>query len=404
MARSIKMPFVATTLKKVREITGCTEEEAARRVGKDVETVRRWESQDFDDLPTLAQAKKLADLYRYSAGIFLFAELPDFIKVPEVHDFRSLPGGERLTRESWSRNLRYLIRHTENRQEFARSTIIRHETSFQPWVGSVAVNSTTIDELATNMREVLRVAPGETFVSGTVEKALNQWIRRFEDHAGVFVFQTDNVSYPIEIKEMRGISLADQHAPFIVLNSKDAHAGRIFTLFHEFAHLWLGTSGVSASERIAFMRSTNDDLQIERFCDGVAASALMPGNEFLGHWNQMSGSTIERKVSHLARGFRVSRHAVAVRALNLDRIQWNDYERLRDYFQNIGDASSGNKKTSESGGNYYATFKRNAGTKFINLVLGELYADEISVKEAGSLLGARVASVYRLAEYMDFTP
>ncbi len=97
MPRSIKMPFIPHTLKRVREIAGCTEEEVAKRVRKDVETVRRWESDADEALPTLAQAKKLAEWYRYNPGVFLLDEVPYYISVPELPDFRSLPNGEPLS-------------------------------------------------------------------------------------------------------------------------------------------------------------------------------------------------------------------------------------------------------------------------------------------------------------------
>ena len=147
------MPFVPSTLKKVREISGCTEDEAAKRVRKDAETIRRWESDTHDELPTLAQAKNLAKWYRYSAGVFLLEELPGFIRVPDTHDFRTLAQGERMDRGSWSRNLRYLIRQMEARQEFAVDAIRRAESSYQRWVGSVTRDETTPEDLAVRIRE-----------------------------------------------------------------------------------------------------------------------------------------------------------------------------------------------------------------------------------------------------------
>ena len=255
MARSIKMPFVPSTLKKVREISGCTEDEAAKRVRKDAETIRRWESEAHEELPTLAQAQNLAKLYRYSAGVFLLGELPDFIRIPQIHDFRTLSDHKGDKSQSWSRNLRYLIRQMESRQEFAIDAIRRAETSYQPWVGSVTPDQTSPEELAVKIRELLEVERDDPRNVSGIEKVLKEWIKRYEDLAGVFVFQTDNTKMPIEIEEMRGLSMADRHAPFIVLNSKDSHAGRIFTSVPRIFSPLVGSVRHFRIRRSQFLRS-----------------------------------------------------------------------------------------------------------------------------------------------------
>ena len=111
--------------------------------------------------------------------------------------------------------------------------------------------------------------------------------------------------------------MADQYAPFIVLNSKESHAGRIFTLIHEFAHLWLGEPGISASSEISFRSRLNSNQLVEHYCDIVAANALMPTEEFLEIWNRGSPYGAIDKVEIVASHFTVSEHAVAARALSL---------------------------------------------------------------------------------------
>ena len=396
------MPFVPSTLKKVREISGCSVEDAAKRVRKEVATIRRWESDAYEELPTLAQAKNLAKLYRYSAGVFLLEELPAFIRIPQIHDFRTLSNRRGDENESWSRNLRYLIRQMESRQEFAIDAIRRAETSYQPWVGSVTPDQTSPEELAVKIRELLEVERDDPRNVSGIEKVLKEWIKKYEDLAGVFVFQTDNTKMPIEVEEMRGLSMADRHAPFIVLNSKDSHAGRIFTLFHEFSHLWLGTSGISASDTVNFYGASVSDQHIERYCDDVAANSLMPEFDFLDSWNETTVLDLADRVDSIARTFGVSRHAVAVRAFDLGMIRWDVFSQLRERFTGTVGRSGVGRRGNR--GNYYATLSRNAGAKYVGLVLGEYFSDEISIKEAAALLDMRMPSVFSLAEYVGFKP
>ena len=394
------MPFVPSTLKQVREITGCTEEEAARRVQKDVDTIRRWESDAHEELPTLSQAKNLAMLYRYSAGVFLLEELPDFIRVPEIHDFRTLPNGESMDSSSWSRNLRYLMRQMQSRQEFAADAIRRTESSCRAWIGSIEREEIPPEELAEKIRGLLATGCDDLRAIGGIGTVLNGWIHRCEERAGIFVLQTDNTKMPIEIDEMRGLSMADQYAPFIVLNSKESHAGRIFTLIHEFAHLWLGEPGISASSEISFRSRLNSNQLVEHYCDIVAANALMPTEEFLEIWNRGSPYGVIDKVEIVASHFTVSEHAVAARALSLCVIDPDAFSRLRAELatpvRRNGQVDSG------SGGNYYAILARNAGANFVDLVLREYTANEITIKEAARLLDTKIPSVFSLADHVGF--
>ena len=76
----------------------------------------------------------------------------------------------------------------------------------------------------------------------SVWQALKHWRAAVEaQHA--YVFQ---LKMPIE--EARGFSLLEQRCPAIVLNQSDAPAARIFTLFHEYAHLLLAKPGLCTPE------------------------------------------------------------------------------------------------------------------------------------------------------------
>ena len=194
--------------------------------------------------------------------------------------------------------------------------------------------------------------------------------------------------------------MADRYAPFIVLNSKESHAGRIFTLIHEFAHLWLGEPGISASSEISFRSQLNSNQLVEHYCDIVAANALMPTEEFLEIWNRGSPYGVIDKVEIVASHFTVSEHAVAARALSLCVIDPDVFSRLRAELatpvRRNGQVDSG------SGGNYYAILARNAGANFADLVLREYAANEITIKEAARLLDTKIPSVFSLADHVGF--
>ena len=143
---------------------------------------------------------------------FLLPEVPDFVRIPDLHDFRTLPDGMPKDKTSWSRNLRYLIRQMEFRQEFAIATVQRGELNYQPWVASAERDEIPPEALATMMREILLTENDDPRNRVGAQEALKSWVTKFEDLAGIFVFQTDNNKMPINLTEMRGMSMSDRYA------------------------------------------------------------------------------------------------------------------------------------------------------------------------------------------------
>ena len=389
----IDMPFIPSSLRKLREIAGCTEAEAAKRVQKDVETIIRWESDEYDDLPNYAQANALSDLYRYDV-LMCMREIPPQIRPPEVPDFRTLDRNGTMASD-FSSGLRWLLRMMAIRQGFVREYGPYWELQHQDWVGSQSIRDVDPETLAGKMRRLLRISvtTQRGFPQGA--GALNEWITAFNDNAGVFVCQTSNQGgQGIELDEMRGLSLADAVAPFIVVNSKDAEAGRIFTLFHEFTHLWIGRTGLSGMAGLQAKAARNARNHVESFCDETAANALMPEAVFNARWNEHDRRDAKDTVQTLSREFRVSRDAVAVRAAKLSRISWMTYTQFRKDFGSEGTNSS---HRASSGGNYYLTHRRNLGRKYAELVVATWLDGQISIKQAAYYLDLRPGQVYSFA-------
>ena len=69
----------------------------------------------------------------------------------------------------------------------------------------------------------------------------------------------------IDVEVFRGLAIADDVAPFVVINDNDSRAARSFTLLHELTHILLGQSG---------FRGMRVEAEIEKFCDDVAAECV----------------------------------------------------------------------------------------------------------------------------------
>ena len=74
-------------------------------------------------------------------------------------------------------------------------------------------------------------------------------LRRAAEDAGAFVVLQGNLGShhtAMDTNIFRGFSLADEVAPFIVINDNDSRAAWSFTLLHELAHLLLGQTELAA--------------------------------------------------------------------------------------------------------------------------------------------------------------
>ncbi len=92
---------------------------------------------------------------------------------------------------------------------------------------------------------------------------------RTEDSGVCVLLKGDLGSYhtTIDVEVFRGLAVADDVAPFVVINANHSRAARSCTLLHELTHLLLGQSGFGGG---------NAETEIEEFCDNVAAEWLLP--------------------------------------------------------------------------------------------------------------------------------
>jgi len=145
--------------------------------------------------------------------------------------------------------------------------------------------------------------------------------------------------------EFRGFALSDKYAPLIFINSKDAKAAQLFTLAHELVHIWLGLSGVS---NLVLTRSP--DIEIERFCNKVAAELLVPIEELKAAWADNAGAA--DKITLTARQFRVSSLVILRRLYDAGYLTYEAFQQLYTAEMMQFNQVATNK---EGGGDFYRT-------------------------------------------------
>lgn len=183
--------------------------------------------------PTFKQLESYAQATHTPIGL-LFLPQPPQEQVP-IPDFRTV-GDTSVARPS--ADLLDTIYQCQQRQEWYREFAVVNQEAAVKVVGSLTAQTDPIAAAAT-MRAALRF---------DVEERGATWsdaLRILIEHADLgFLVMVNgvvgsNTHRKLSPREFRGFALADRLAPLAFVNGADTKAAQIFTLVHEFVHLWL---------------------------------------------------------------------------------------------------------------------------------------------------------------------
>ncbi|WP_167202162.1 ImmA/IrrE family metallo-endopeptidase [Actinomyces respiraculi] len=239
--------------------------------------------------PTLKQIEKFAaDTHTPFGHLFLPEPPVENLPIPDMRTMRDAGVDEP------SAELLETIYLCQRRQDRYRDEVINSGASPLGFIGSATL-STPVEEAAARIRSTLHL-DGRSMNSRS--EAMTDLIARAET-IGVLVMVNGVVDADthrrLDPEEFRGFVLADDVAPLIFVNGADTKAAQIFTLVHELAHLWLGRSALSDADTDA--RGGQDE---ERWCNQVAAKALVPLNSLRDEWDGTYG---EDELDRLGRPF-----------------------------------------------------------------------------------------------------
>jgi Zn-dependent peptidase ImmA (M78 family) len=198
----------------------------------------------------------------------------------------------------------------------------------------------------------------------------------------------------LPLSEMRGTAITEQNFPVILINGQDRGGGRIFTLLHEFCHLVIHQSGVSGEggdEKGA------PNPTVERYCNAVAAAALMPKAWLLDEILMLVKKTSARpswdddQLKMLTLRFGVSREALLRRLLTLGETTQTFYDGKRVAFLKEY-AELANKK-STGGPKYHIQVLSQLGRAFTRLIFQGYYEHRLTLRDVANYFNMQVKSV-----------
>ena len=387
-----------------RETAGLSVEDAASKVGlttsakssavEKLEAMERGEKQ-----PTRSQLNNMAKAYRRPLLVFYLEEPPR--AAAQGTDFRQTPEARGKQANGL---LNALLRDVRVRQETVRDMLEDEDNPERlAFVGSVRIEQ----GVAYAVRAISETLDFDPVANRTGDAdALFKRLRAAAEEAGVFVLvlgDLGNHHSTIDASVFRGFAIADDVAPFVVINAKDAKSARSFTLIHELAHVFLGQTGVSGT--VMTGNPTTDTARAERFCNDVAGELLLPGDSFLTAVAEFQAGDVaaaQNAVEAIAVRWSVSEPMVAYRLHRMGQLTSGVYDELRAVYHSRWQAKVAKDKEGESRQiNQHNVKQSYLGNALLGLVHRYVRDNALSHTKAAALLGSRPASVEPLLRHFE---
>ena len=295
-------------LKWARETAGLTLEEAAAKLdigeahnvpGPD--RLAAYEAGERE--PSRPLLVRMAKQYRRPLLTFYMSEVPRLGE--RGQDFRTLPPEHSRTQDGL---VDAMIRDVRARQQMVRAALEDEDEAIRlPFVASMTMRD-GVEAVLQSIRETLDLDLEQYRDRDTGDRGQRLCLSSEKaEKAGIYVLLVGNLgshhtSFDVEL--FRGLALADDVAPFIVINDQDAETAWAFSLLHELCHIWLGATGISGA---------NPATAVEQFCNDVAGRFLLPENEIdtLRDLRGAGFDAVAARISDFAEHRQISRSMVA---------------------------------------------------------------------------------------------
>jgi Zn-dependent peptidase ImmA (M78 family) len=296
--------------------SGWTSKEIADRLGYPEREISRWGIEGKDIEIPINKVEILAESIKRPIASFFLLHPPHGISRPK--DFRKLP---RERAEPYSKETHLAMRKARRLQKISADLMGALGYQTKANVNKYEITTNNSEKTAKDERLRSGITARDQLHWENESKALSNW-KKWIESKNILVFQ---IKMPM--KDARGFSFSDVEPYIIVLNKSDSVNGRIFSLFHEYAHILLGETVICNIES-----DSSHDIgirRIEKWCNYFAGAFLLPEdrisgdpeiNELLKH-----GKTTEC-IRKLSKSYKISEYGVLVRLRNLDYIGDLEYE------------------------------------------------------------------------------
>lgn len=379
-------------IKWARETAGLSLSDAVQKLGiKNNKTLAAEEKlisfENGSISPSRSILTHMSAVYRRPLLTFYLPHIP--ITADRGEDFRTLP--EAMASAEMAQ-VDALLRNVKVSQELIKAALIdEDEAERLAFIGSISMEG-GVGAAANYIAKIMEIQRDRYRRCSDQGKAFD-YLRTIVEQHGVFVILKGNLGShhtDIDVRAFRGFALADDIAPFIVINDHDSKAAWSFTLLHEVVHLFLGKTGISGS---------NSEQVIEKFCSDVASEILLPATELGGfNFTNLGAEELKQRINSLSSETNVSRTLIAYRLYRQGLFGYADYEALASSFRKewfaIRDRQREKNKDQDGGPHPYIVKRHKLGQSLVGLVERLNESGTLPATKAALVLGIKPIKLY----------
>lgn len=366
--KNFKVDVNPEVIRWARESAGYKAEEIAKKLRISKDAYMQIEKGVIS--PTFRQLELMSEYFKRPLSALLLSKPPD--EKPITSSFRILPKSE----EGFSKEFLLVLRKARYYQSIINELMKEMGIDPKPNVKSYSLEDDP-RKTALQERESINISIQEQLSWENAYEAFNAW-RRVIEAKNIIVMQ---MKFPI--KEARGFVLMDKDPPFIVVNISDNILARIFTLFHEYAHILLGISEIYTEDVFV-------DPKVEKWCNVFASEFLLP-KDILTKEFELKGEGV---VEDISKKFKVSKKAVLTKLYLLRRIDESTYQtrvkKLEDTTSKIHIRPPLHKKRLQE-----------RGAKFLSLLFEAKERNLITTQDLLEYLDVNLESLYKIKKELQ---
>lgn len=352
-------------LRWAREEAGFDPSEIAGIVNISIDRYKIWEKKG-QNIP-LGKLKTIASQYKRQLAVFFLPEVPEKIKKPK--DFRNLSASQSKLSKDVLTVIRDVTYFRQTALEIQGESYWKERHS---WLLEVQNIKQDNNALASWLREKLNISIDDQLAWKSDNEAYRNWRRAVENQLGILIFQ-----FSMPLNEVQGFCFTDNLPYSIVVNSKHSYNSRLFTIFHELAHIVRHHSGICIVDNVT------EQQQEEFSCNTFSGKFLVPHNNLIPTENLSDIQTYANKL-------KVSREVYLRRLKEENEISSTKFFALLDKLK-----ASYKPVTKKIGFAVKSEVLSRAsrGDTFFNLVLDALNKNRLSYTQASSMLDLKISKV-----------
>lgn len=351
-------------LRWAREESGFEVQEIAGKLGVSAARYANWE-ENGSGIP-IGKPKSIGEQFKRQLAVFFLEQVPEKIRRPR--DYRNLAGAKSKPSRKYLSVVRDVVHFRDTGLELMGR---RYWQEQYEWLSQVKnINRRDIPEW---LRAKLGVEIKDQIRWRSSSEAYRGWRDAVENRLGILIFQ-----FPMSLKEVQGFCLTDAYPLVITVNSKHSYTARIFSIFHELAHILESHSGVCLWDSIA--EQQNEELR----CNSIAGKFLVPAEE-------VKGAADVDEIKAFASKLRISLEVYLRRMREEQEIEAGPFFELLEKIK----ASYVDARSPKVSVKIKPEIKSRAsrGDTFYSIVLDAVSQDRISYTRASALLDLNIARV-----------